>query len=62
MSKTIVSDRAADANKEFTFTVTLGDTTISGTYGDMTFTNGVATVTLKGGESATTTGLPTEVT
>ena len=59
VSKTVVSDLAADADKEFTFTVTLKDKTISGTYGDMTFTDGVATVTLKGGESATAKGLPT---
>ena len=38
-----------------------GDDSISGTYGDMTFAGGVATVTLKGGEKATATGLPTEV-
>ena len=62
LSKVLVSDRAADADQAFTFTVTLGDTGISGTYGDMTFEDGVATVTLKGGESATATGLPTEIT
>ena len=62
VDKTVISDAAADANKEFTFTVTLGDTSISGTYGDMTFTNGVATFTLKGGEKKAATGLPTDVT
>ncbi|MCR4839773.1 MAG: DUF5979 domain-containing protein [Eubacterium sp.] len=61
VSKTVVSNVAADKQKNFTFTVTLSDTTISGTYGDMTFTNGVATFTLKDGESKTATGLPTTV-
>ena len=62
LSKTVVSDAAADADQVFNFTVTLGDTTINGTYGGMTFTNGVATVDLKGGEEATATGLPTGIT
>ena len=61
LSKELISDRTADKNQVFTFTVTLDDTTISKTYGDMTFANGVATVELKGGESATATGLPTDV-
>ncbi len=59
VSKVLVSDVAEDADEEFTFTVTLADDSISGTYGDMTFEKGVATVTLKGGESATAEGLPT---
>ena len=62
VTKTVSSDKAADADVEFEFTVTLGDTTISGTYGDMEFTDGVATFTLKGGETKTATGLPTTVT
>lgn len=57
VSKTI-SGNAADSSNAFSFTVTLGDTSISGTYGDMSFTNGVATFTLKGGESKTATALP----
>ncbi|MDD5917694.1 MAG: InlB B-repeat-containing protein [bacterium] len=57
VSKT-VSGNAADAAKEFTFTVTLSDTTISGTYGDVSFENGIATFTLKGGESKTASSLP----
>ncbi|MDD5904992.1 MAG: DUF5979 domain-containing protein [Clostridium sp.] len=57
VSKTI-SGNAADSTKAFGFTVTLGDTSINGTYGDLSFTNGVATFTLKGGESRTATGLP----
>ena len=62
VTKTVESDLAADADVEFEFTVTLGDTTISGTYGEMTFENGVATFKLKGGESKTAEGLPTDVT
>ena len=61
VSKTLVSDLAADASKDFSFTVTLGDNTITGTYGDMAFTDGVATFTLKGGETAVATGLPTGI-
>ncbi|MCQ2454108.1 MAG: DUF5979 domain-containing protein, partial [Clostridia bacterium] len=53
-----VTGNAADPDKEFSFTVTLDDDTINGEYGDMTFENGVATVTLKGGESATANDLP----
>ena len=56
-----VSGSGGDQNKEFTFTVTLDQTDLSGTYGDMTFTNGVATFTLKHGESKTATGLPAGV-
>ena len=63
VSKTVVSDASADkTTKEFTFTVTLSDKTISKTYGDMTFKNGVATFKLKDGESKTATGLPTDIT
>ena len=57
VSKTI-SGNAADSTKAFDFTVTLGDTSINGTYGDLSFINGVASFTLKGGESRTATGLP----
>ena len=61
VSKKLVSDAAADKDQTFTFTVTLDDTSIAGTFGDMTFTAGVATVTLKGGESATAEDLPVGV-
>ncbi|MBQ4289551.1 MAG: hypothetical protein II749_06320, partial [Clostridia bacterium] len=47
---------------EFSFTVTLSDTTITGTYGDMEFKNGVATFTLKDGEEKIAEGLPSEIT
>lgn len=45
-------------NRDFTFTVTLDDATIQGTYGDMTFEDGVATFTLRHGQSATAEDLP----
>lgn len=60
VSKTISGD-AADAAQAFTFTVTLSDTTVSGEFGDMTFEEGIATFTLKGGESVTAEGLPAGV-
>lgn len=56
VSKT-VSGTAGESNKNFHFSVTLSDVSISGTYGDMTFVDGVATFTLKHGESKTATGL-----
>ena len=62
VEKTVVSANAADLTKEFTFTVILSDNTITDTYGDMTFTAGEATFTLKDGESKTATGLPTGIT
>lgn len=61
VSKTVTGE-GADPNKEFSFTVTLSDTTINGTRGDMTFANGEATFTLKGGESKKATGLPAGIT
>lgn len=45
-------------NRDFTFTVTLDDATIQGAYGGMTFENGVATFTLRRGQSATAEDLP----
>ncbi len=60
VTKTVTGD-AGDTTKEFHFTVTLSDTTVNGTYDDMTFTNGVATFPLKDGETATATGLPAGV-
>ena len=56
-----VAGNAADKEKEFSFTVTLGDTNINGKKGDMTFENGVATFTLKDGETKKATGLPNGV-
>lgn len=59
VSKAVVGE--TNSQTEFTFTVTLSDKTVNGTYGDMTFTNGVATVSLKSGESATAEHLPAGV-
>lgn len=57
VSKT-VSGSGASTTKAFTFTVTLADTSISGTYGGMVFENGVAVFTLKADESKTALNLP----
>lgn len=61
ISKT-VSGNAASKDKEFTFTVTLmeNNDTWNGEiiFGDVTFTNGVATFKLKAGASKTITGIP----
>lgn len=56
VSKSVVGE--TNSATDFTFTVTLGNKNINGKYGDMTFTNGVATVTLKAGKSATAEHLP----
>ena len=61
VEKYLVSELAADADVEFKFVVTLNDTTINGNYGDMTFKDGVAEFTLKGGERATAEDLPANV-
>lgn len=55
VSCTNVNGNSADT---FYYTVTLGDTSISGTYGGMTFTNGVASFSLTGGSSKTASDLP----
>ena len=53
-----VAGNAGDKDRKWNFTVTLGDTSISGTYGGMSFTGGVATFTLKHNQTMTATGLP----
>lgn len=57
VSKTVTGS-AGDTSKSFHFTVTLSDTSINGTYGGMTFKNGVAVFSLKHGESLTASNLP----
>ncbi len=57
VSKTI-SGGGASTTDEFTFTVVLSDNSINGQYDNMNFIDGVASFTLKGGESATASGLP----
>ena len=61
VSKTVTGNKG-DTMKEFHFTVTLGDTGVSGTFGDMTFTSGEATFTLKHSESKTASALPAGIT
>ena len=61
VSKTVAGNDG-DTSKAFHFTVTLSNTSLSGTYGGMTFKNGVATFTLKHGESKTASGLPVDIT
>ena len=53
-----VAGNAGDKDRKWNFTVTLGDTSISDIYGDMSFKDGVATFTLKHGEQKTARGLP----
>lgn len=53
-----VAGETGDTEKAFEFTVTLSDNTVNGVYGDMEFIDGVATFTLKHGESMTAYGLP----
>ena len=62
VSKTVVSELTLDALKEFSFTVTLSDTTVNGIKGEMEFTNGIALFTLKDGEEKNAKGLPNGVT
>ena len=59
--KKIVAGNAGEKNKEFHFTVTLKDKTVSGQFGDMTFTNGVASFTLTHDEAKTASGLPANI-
>ncbi len=56
VSKT-VSGSGADSSQDFPFTVTMNDDSINGTYGDMEFTNGVATFTLRDGQSMQARGI-----
>ena len=57
---TAVSGAELPENAQFTFTIELSDKTLEGTYGDATFTNGVATLILTAGETATITDLPAD--
>ncbi|MBQ9064513.1 MAG: hypothetical protein IJ123_03605 [Blautia sp.] len=62
ISKTVSSDQEADNDLSFSFRVVLSSNAITGTYGDLTFTNGTATFSLRNGESVTAEGLPTGIT
>ncbi len=59
VKKTVVSNTESDKTKKFDFTVTL-ETNLTGTYGQMEFTEGVATFQLADGETKTATGLPAD--
>lgn len=59
--KRVVSEYDSDKQKEFRFTMTLENTAISGIYGDMTFSGGVAEFTLTDGAMKTAKGLPAGV-
>ena len=61
VSKTVEGD-TDDTDREFSFQLVLSDTRINGTYGDLTFENGVASFTLKNGETKTARGIPAEIT
>lgn len=61
VAKTVAGNNG-DTSKAFNFTVTLSDTGINGTFGDMNFANGVATFVLKHGESKTAVDLPAGIT
>ena len=61
VSKMVESQTAGDKQKDFSFTVILNDTSINGTYGDMTFTDGVATFSLKNGQAKTADSLPSGI-
>ena len=58
--KKVVSAKEIDEEKAFNFTVKL-DTPLTGTYGDMTFTDGEARFTLTHDETKTAIGLPTGI-
>ncbi len=57
----VVIGEPEDLEKTFTFTVTLLDGGINGTYGEMTFIDGVATFTLSNGMSIEARGLPSHI-
>ena len=66
VSKKVISAVEADHSKKFTITVELGDKTIGGedgkAFGEATFKNGVAELTLADGDIAVITGLPKGIT
>ena len=58
----LVAGEQGETDRDFHFTVTLSDPSITGTYGDLEFTDGTAAFTLRHGESKTAAGLPVDVT
>ena len=61
VSKTVHDQSRSASNDLFQFTVQLSDTTVNGQKGQMTFTNGKASFTLREGESMVAVGLPANV-
>ena len=65
VEKRVTSTTDADKTRDYEFTVELSDKTITSdaqhSYGDISFTNGKATLNLKDGEKKTATGLPTGI-
>lgn len=57
-----LTGNGADRDREFHFTVTLSNDSITGLYGELTFDKGVATFTLKDGERVTAADLPAGIT
>lgn len=57
-----LTGNGADPAAEFHFTLTLSDDSITGRYGELTFDEGVATFTLKGGQHLTAADLPAGIT
>ena len=62
ITKNVVAENNIDNEQSFNFKITLSDKSINGKYGEMNFVNGVATFTLKNGESITTINIPKGVT
>ena len=54
----LIAGSGSDASDTFTYTVALAGSAINGTYGDLTFNGGIATVTLQGDQSVRAWGLP----
>lgn len=57
ISKTVLGN-GGETDRDFHFTLALSDRSINGVFGDISFSNGVANITLKHGESKTAAGLP----
>ncbi len=62
MVSKVVAGNAGSQTADFHFTVTLSDVSINGSYGDMTFVNGVAEFTLKHNEKKIAFELPAGIT
>ncbi len=60
VTKNVIGE-SQDLEKSFSFTVTLSDKTINGTYGEMKFENGVSTFSLKHGEKKAAHHLPKDI-